>query len=140
MSENSKRDLGQFFTRHSVWLRPHIRSHIASLSADYDVCVDPFAGGGHLLELAREIGFGIRGHDIDGKICQSQQWGAANDSIRNVIHHEHAFVLTNPPYLAKNSAKRMNSPMVKYFQPGFINLPDIARLNVLDDMLSLIHI
>ena len=137
MSEKTKRDLGQFFTRDSVWLRPHIRAHIESLSNQYKLCVDPFAGDGHLLELAQQMGFEIRGHDIDENICASKQWGEPNDSIRRVIRHEQAFVLTNPPYLAKNSAKRMKSPMVEYFGPGFIPTLDDSRLNVLDDLFKL---
>ena len=70
MSEKTKRDLGQIFTRDSVWLRPHIRTHIESLSNQYNLCVDPFDGDGHLLELAQEMGFEIRGHDIDENICE----------------------------------------------------------------------
>ena len=137
MSEKTKRDLGQFFTRDSVWLRPHIRAHIESLSNQYRLCVDPFAGDGHLLELAQKMGFEIQGHDIDENICASKQWGEPNDSIRRVIRHEQAFVLTNPPYLAKNSAKRMKSPMVEYFEAGFIPTLDDSRLNVLDDLFKL---
>ena len=137
MSQNNKRDFGQFFTRDSVWLRPHVQSHIQSLRSDYDVCVDPFAGDGHLLELARLLGFETHDHDIDEQICSSRGWGEPNDSIRNVVCHERAFVLTNPPYLAKNSAKRMKSPMVEYFYPGNITVPDTSRLNVLDDLFKL---
>ena len=124
MSEKSKRDLGQFFTRDSVWLRPHIRAHIEALSERYTVCVDPFAGDGHLLELASDMGYNVLGHDIDQGICDSKEWGKPNDSIRRVLIHERAFVLTNPPYLAKNSAKRIKSPMVEYFSPGFIHTLD----------------
>ena len=137
MSGNSKRDLGQFFTRDSVWLRPHIRAHIESLSRQYSECVDPFAGDGHLLELASEMGFQIHGYDIDERICASKGWGEPNDSIRRVIPHDGAFILTNPPYLAKNSAKRMKSSMVEYFSPGFIPMLDDSRLNVLDDLFKL---
>ncbi len=137
MSKKSKRDLGQFFTRDSVWLRPHIQSHIEALRERYTLCVDPFAGDGHLLDLANKMGFQIRGHDIDENICTSKEWGAPNDSIRQVIFHEGSFVLTNPPYLAKNSAKRMKSPMVEYFSPGFIPTLDDSRLNVLDDLFKL---
>ena len=137
MSEMSKRDLGQFFTRDSVWLRPHIRAHIEALSERYTVCVDPFAGDGHLLELASDMGYHVLGHDIDQGICDTKEWGKPNDSIRRVLVHERAFVLTNPPYLAKNSAKRIKSPMVEYFSPGFIPTLDDSRLNVLDDLFKL---
>ena len=137
MSDKSKRDLGQFFTRDSVWLRSHIQTHIETLRERYTVCVDPFAGDGHLLEVAEELGFHVRGHDIDESICASKEWGDPNDSIRRVIVHDEAFVLTNPPYLAKNSAKRMKSSMVEYFSTGFIPTLDDSRLNVLDDLFKL---
>ena len=137
MSENTKRDLGQFFTRDSVWLRPHIRRHIEALGERYSTCVDPFAGDGHLLQLANKMNFQTIGHDIDAEICKTRGWGEPNDSILNVKVGADAFVLTNPPYLAKNSAKRIKSPMVKYFSPGFISLPDESRLNVLDDLFKL---
>ena len=137
MSKKTKRDLGQFFTRDSVWMRPHIKHHIEALSVRYDICVDPFAGDGHLLQLVNEVGFQTIGHDIDVDICKSRGWGKPNDSIRRVIQHNEAFVLTNPPYLAKNSAKRMKSPMVEYFSGGFIPTLDDSLLNVLDDLFKL---
>lgn len=137
MSKKTKRDLGQFFTRDSVWMRPHIKRHIEALSVRYDICVDPFAGDGHLLQLVNEVGFQTIGHDIDVDICKSRGWGKPNDSIRRVIQHDEAFVLTNPPYLAKNSAKRMKSPMVEYFSGGFIPTLDDSLLNVLDDLFKL---
>ena len=137
MSVKSKRDLGQYFTRNSIWLRPHIRRHIETLADRYELCIDPFAGDGHLLELTQEMGFRVVGYDIDADICTSRGWGEPNDSIRNVVAHDNGFVLTNPPYLAKNSAKRMKSPMVKYFSAGFIRTLDDSRLNVLDDLFKL---
>ena len=137
MSGKNKRDLGQYFTKDSLWMRPHIRAHIKSLLAEYPLCVDPFAGAGHLLQVAKAMGFQTQGHDIDPAICSSRGWGEPNDSIRHVVRHEGAFILTNPPYLAKNSAKRMKSPMIEYFKPGFIKTLDDSRLNVLDDLFKL---
>lgn len=137
MSDKTKRDLGQFFTRDSVWMRSHIKRHIEALSVRYHTCVDPFAGDGHLLQLVNEVGFQTIGHDIDVEICKSKGWGKPNDSIRRVIQHDNAFVLTNPPYLAKNSAKRMKSSMVEYFSLGFIPNLDDSLLNVLDDLFKL---
>lgn len=87
--------------------------------------------------MAKGIGFQTIGHDIDAEICKTKGWGEPNDSIISVKVEGDAFVLTNPPYLAKNSAKRINSPMVKYFSPGFVDLPDKSRLNVLDDLFKL---
>ena len=137
MSLPTKRDLGQYFTQDAVWLRPHIKTHLQSLRTAYASCVDPFAGDGHLLALARDMGFETYGHDIDPDRCLVNGWGAPNDSIRDVIRYEDGFVLTNPPYLAKNSAKRIQSPMVDYFSPGFVPQVEPKKLNVLDDLFKL---
>ena len=134
MTVESKRELGQYFTKDEVWLRPHIKEHIISLMEKYKLCVDPFAGDGHLLNIAKVFGYETVGHDIDADICKKNGWGVPNDSLMNVIRHKDAFVLTNPPYLAKNSAKRMKSEMVSYFQPGAIPGIEIEMLGVLDDL------
>ena len=137
MWKKLKRDLGQFFTRESVWMQPHIRDHLEKLSRQYTVCVDPFAGEGDLLKVAsKETGIKTIGHDHDAKICQEHGW-KQNDSIREPIVEENAFVLTNPPYLAKNSAKRIGSPMVKYFHSGFVPGIEEGQLKTLDDLYKL---
>jgi len=137
MTSPNKRDLGQYFTQDAVWLRPHIKDHLLRLRSTYTSCVDPFAGDGHLLALAGEMGFKTHGHDIDPGRCLANGWGEATDSIRHVIHYTGGFVLTNPPYLAKNSAKRIKSPMVEYFSPGFVPEISLKDLNVLDDLFKL---
>ena len=137
MSTTAKRDLGQFFTRDVVWMRPHIKRHLSTLRQRYSVCVDPFAGDGHLLRAASQFGFAPVGHDVDPSMCGSNGWGAANDSIRNVPVHDRAFVLTNPPYLAKNSAKRLGSTTVDYFQQEPTSLVDPSRAGVLDDLFKI---
>ena len=58
MTVESKRELGQYFTKDEVWLRPHIKEHIISLMEKYKLCVDPFAGDGHLLNIAKVFGYG----------------------------------------------------------------------------------
>ena len=118
-------------------MRPHIKRHLSTLRQRYSVCVDPFAGDGHLLRAASQFGFAPVGHDVDPSMCGSNGWGAANDSIRNVPVHDRAFVLTNPPYLAKNSAKRLGSTTVDYFQQEPTNLVDPSRAGVLDDLFKI---
>jgi hypothetical protein len=137
MSLPNKRDLGQYFTQDAVWLRPHIKAHLQALRSTYTRCIDPFAGDGHLLTLAKEMGFQIHGHDLDPGRCSANGWGEPTDSIRQVRRYEGSFVLTNPPYLAKNSAKRINSPMGDYFVPGYVPSLSAERLNVLDDLFKL---
>ena len=63
MWKKLKRDLGQFFTRESVWMQPHIRDHLERLSRQYTICVDPFAGEGDLLKVvSKQIGIKTIGH------------------------------------------------------------------------------
>lgn len=120
-----------------MWLQPHIVEHLRSLQARYSTCLDPFAGNGHLLQTAKRMGFNIAGRDVDEAICIANGWGAPNDSILNVPQHDGTFVLTNPPYLAKNSAKRMNAPAAAYFLPGAVISATYKHTNVLDDLFKL---
>lgn len=137
MSAPSKRNLGQYFTRDDVWLQPHILEHLRALLRRYGTCLDPYAGNGHLLHVAASLGFDIVGHDLDHGICAANGWGEPNDSILHVPQHDGAFVLTNPPYLAKNSAKRMNSPASSYFQPGAVMPLTNEHTSTLDDLFKL---
>ena len=137
MSARSKRNLGQYFTRDAVWLRPHIVAHLRSLQGRYSTCLDPFAGDGHLLNVAASLGFDVVGHDVDAAICAANGWGKPNDSILHVPRHADAFVLTNPPYLAKNSAKRMNAPAQSYFRPGAVLALTNKHTSTLDDLFKL---
>lgn len=62
--------------------------------------VDPFAGGGDLL---KPFDLPTMGYDIDPALG----W-TVNDSLRHIPKHPLAICITNPPYLAKNSATRRN--------------------------------
>ena len=137
MSSGSKRNLGQYFTRDEVWLRPHLVKHLRSLRTQYTTCLDPFAGDGHLLRAATSMGFTVVGHDVDEAICTANGWGTPNDSILHVPQHGDAFVLTNPPYLAKNSAKRLNAPAASYFLPEAVIPSSDEHATVLDDLFKL---
>ncbi|MGB0377404.1 MAG: hypothetical protein ACPGGE_01185, partial [Poseidonia sp.] len=137
MSGLSKRNLGQYFTRDDAWLRPHIVEHLRSLHVRYNTCLDPFAGDGHLLNVAASLGFDVVGHDVDAAICAANGWGEPNDSILDVPSHADAFVLTNPPYLAKNSAKRMDAPAQSYFRPGAVLPLTNEHTSTLDDLFKL---
>ena len=136
MVAEKKRELGQFFTRDSIWLRPHIKSHILSLSKKYKSAFDPFAGDGHLLKVSESFGFDSLGCDIDSFISQRNDW-QKNDSITNVIKHKDTFVLTNPPYLAKNSARKMKSEMIKYFERGYVKGIVDSEFSILDDLFKI---
>lgn len=95
-----KRSLGQFFTKNHFWLKDHVLEFINSKNAK--IAFDPFAGGGDLLNVAKEIGFAnIKGFDID----KSLNW-EINDSLLNIPKINDSIIITNPPYLTNYSAKR----------------------------------
>lgn len=95
------------------------------------IAYDPFAGNGDMLQAI--IGLGqlqeMRGLDIDPKL----NW-AYNDSLMAIPPLENALIITNPPYLAKYSAKRKNifKTVEKYYkQSGFADLYQLAIYNCL---------
>jgi hypothetical protein len=90
---------GRFLTSNDCWLRPQIADFIQSWNPD--VVLDPFAGTGDLLRVAKKlIGCQIRGFDIQG-----DQW-PRNDSLQSIPPLSNGMIVTNPPYLANYSAKR----------------------------------
>ncbi|MCO5061458.1 MAG: hypothetical protein M9963_05575 [Kiritimatiellae bacterium] len=96
----AKTSLGQFQTRHPGWLAPHVLDFIRHRAPA--ILYDPFAGRGELLRMAqREYPAELRGLDID----PTTHW-PANDSLRHIPPLNRAVIVTNPPYLAKHSAKR----------------------------------
>ena len=90
-----------------------------------------------MLNVAASLGFDVVGHDVDAAICAANGWGEPNDSILDVPSHADAFVLTNPPYLAKNSAKRMDAPAQSYFRPGAVLPLTNEHTSTLDDLFKL---
>ncbi len=90
---------GQFFTTRAHWLTAPVREFIAAAAP---ACfLDPFAGEGHLLHVCQaEFSLPIHGLDL-----QSSHW-PHNDSLRDIPSQPGALIVTNPPYLAKHSARR----------------------------------
>ncbi|WP_027334924.1 Eco57I restriction-modification methylase domain-containing protein [Mycoplasmopsis felifaucium] len=120
--------LGQFFTKEAVWLKPQIIDFIKR--SNCSIAYDPFAGGGDLLNVCQKS-LNIKniiGLDID----ESLQWNK-NDSLVKIPHIDNAFIITNPPYLAKQSATRKKLDLSKYFNNS---LYDDLYLIALDKMLE----
>lgn len=90
---------GSFHTVGTGWLRP-VSAHIQALGLS--VAVDPFAGDGDLGRALKEAGLvsSFIGYDIRPDLG----W-ATNDSLADIPAHD-ALVVTNPPFLAKHSARR----------------------------------
>ena len=109
MQQEKKVKLGQFFTKESVWLKPQIFDFIKKSGCC--IAYDPFAGKGDLLSIAQKIGFhSLVGLDIDPFL----NW-TINDSLLFIPPIENAIIITNPPYLAKQSASRKKIDLSQYF-------------------------
>lgn len=120
--------LGQFNTKSSLWLKPQIKKFIEDTNCK--IAYDPFAGVGDLLIAAsKEMGFrSLIGLDID----ESLDW-QVNDSLINIPKFEGAIIITNPPYIAKQSASRKKIDLSSYF--SITKYDDIYML-ALDKMLE----
>lgn len=92
---SKKKDLGQFYTTNSEY----IISNLVDIFPEQCTVIDPFVGEGDLLKLLKNHKF--IGYDIDKKIkgCIEQ------DTLINPPKYDGKWVLTNPPYLARNKNK-----------------------------------
>lgn len=117
-----KQNLGQFNTKNDVWLRPHIKEFIAD--SGYKNVMDPYAGAGDLLFAVNDLPWeNVYGYDIDPAL----EW-PINDSLEHMPYHEDTIVVTNPPYLAKNSAARNNLESYKYFEGDNERYEDLYQI------------
>ena len=104
-----KLDLEQFNTKKETWLKSHVAKFILNSGCTH--CLDPFAGGGDLLSVVQKLGnFSVEGLDVDPTL----KW-KVNDSLVDIPYKEDTIVVTNPPYLSKNSAARRGLSSYEYF-------------------------
>ena len=126
--ELNKKNLGQYFTKHSFWLKPQVKKFIEKVNPK--VIIDPFVGDGDLLGVARSLGFtNVQGFDID----PSLGW-EINDSLKSIPKFEGGLIITNPPYLAKNSATKNKLAGSSYFEGN--NFQDLYQLAILNALSS----
>ena len=119
----TKTSLGAFHTQGSCWLNAAVSEFI--LSTNLFTAVDPFAGKGDMLNLvASELQMEKFGYDIN----ESTGW-EVNDSLVSIPRRPKSICITNPPFLAKYSARRKSIwPMVGgyYEKYGRNDLYEIA--------------
>lgn len=129
-SDSKKTVFGQFFTKDKLWLKPQVLEFIKSSGCD--TAFDPFAGGGHLLNVAKKVGIQKSiGLDIDSTLG----WNF-NDSLISIPHiSDKTIIITNPPYLSNYSASRkgLMDDVKKYF--ANTEYDDLYLLSV-DNMLK----
>lgn len=121
-----KKELGQFFTKENVWLKEHILDFIKKHIQEFNkiTCFDPFAWQWDLLNIGIKIWFtDYYWFDID----ENLSWDI-NNSLISIPYIENSFIITNPPYLAKNVAKRKNLLNKEDFKLYYNKYDDLYKL------------
>ena len=90
---NSKKTLGQFYTTNYEYILEGFDIPNGSKA------IEPFVGQGDLLKWVGPR-YSVEAYDIDPKID-----AITRDTLANPPDYEGKFVITNPPYLAKNKNK-----------------------------------
>lgn len=103
---NKKQEYGQFFTTNYKYILDGM-----TIPPNTSTIVEPFVGSGDLLNFTKQFkhlkNVSIKCFDIDPAIERSPL--AKNiekrDTLNNPPKYKNSFVLTNPPYLARNKSK-----------------------------------
>jgi hypothetical protein len=98
----NKKELGQFYTTNQEYILQgfFIPNHITSI-------IEPFAGNGNLInfiekeENKNKIKYNIELYDIEPK----KNFIIQQNTIINPPNYTNKFIITNPPYLARNKSK-----------------------------------
>ncbi len=99
MNASGKKEKGQFYTTHSSYILEGF-----SLPSQSVRCIlEPFAGKGDLLDWAKKKGWKgpIQAYDIEPKKEGTHQ----QDTLLEPPNYEQAWILTNPPFLARNKSQ-----------------------------------
>jgi len=95
-SISKKKSLGQFYTTNYEYILQNliIPEYVSKI-------IEPFCGEGHLLQFIKNKDkYTIESYDIDPK----KEFIIQQDTIQFPPKYQDTFILTNPPYLARNKA------------------------------------
>ena len=89
-----KSKLGQFYTTNYEYILQNL-----IIPEETTCIIEPFAGNGDLLNFIKNKDkYTIESYDIEPK----QDYIIKRDTLKNPPNYDNKFVLTNPPYLARN--------------------------------------
>jgi len=94
---NKKTELGQFYTTNYNYILQNM-----DISEDVKKIIEPFAGNGDLLNfITNKEKYELECYDLDPK----KDYIIKRDTLLNPPNYDDKFILTNPPYLARNKNK-----------------------------------
>lgn len=97
ISKPNKKELGQFYTTNYDYILQNF-----SIPPNEKNIIEPFAGACHLLKfLDKSIKYDIESYDIE----PASDMVTERDTLNNPPSYKNKFILTNPPYLARNKTK-----------------------------------
>jgi len=98
MPSTGKKERGQFYTVECSYILDGIPLNMGAATR----IVEPFAGKGDLLTWLAKKGLSLplEAYDIEPKADSIQK----RDTLMNPCNYEGAWILTNPPYLARNKS------------------------------------
>lgn len=92
-----KKKLGQFYTTNFKYILSNMK-----IPTSVNHIIEPFVGNGHLINFIKnKKKYTIETYDIDPKYKNAIK----RDTLKNPPNYNNKFVLTNPPYLARNKNK-----------------------------------
>jgi len=95
----SKKELGQFFTTNYKYILQNL-----SIPDNIINIIEPFTGNGDLINFLDKNKYKLECYDIEPKHNYIQK----RDTLLNPPDYNNKFVLTNPPYLARNKCNNKN--------------------------------
>jgi len=93
--KDEKKNLGQFFTTNYKYIlkNMYIPNGVTQI-------IEPFTGNGDLLNFIDISKYNLESYDIDPK----KEYTIRRDTLLNPPAYNNKFILTNPPYLARNKS------------------------------------
>ena len=133
-SMDSKRLHGQFFTTGNPFVLEPFHRWMTKVALDPEERVlEPFCGANHLVRLMCQAGYDLQWscHDLHPPSAQLEGVKIQRrDSFAN-FPKGHRLAITNPPYLARNSATRRGLPFpITEFDDVYKHALDIALQHV----------
>ena len=93
-----KKKYGQFYTTNYNYILQNL-----SITSETKIIIEPFVGNGDLLKfIKKRDNYIIEKYDINPKIKDINE---IRDTIKNPPSYKNKFILTNPPWLARNESQ-----------------------------------
>jgi hypothetical protein len=135
----NKKELGKFYTTNYKYIFQNLIIPFSDVNLNIKTIIEPFAGNCDLINFIEEKNIDIELYDIDNvNINNVNKNIIIRDTLLNPPSYKEKFVLTNPPFLARNKStnkdifnKYNTNDLYKCFIKTIINDPPIGGIIIL---------